>query len=180
MFSFFGAPTALQGFWAATFVLATATGCGGAQQRMGGPFSGDASSATYFIEGKPVRLVAGRATTPGEGGDDVTMLTDGRLEGDLNDDGVTDLVAVVAQELATGTAAFYIAALVSDGTTYRAAPALPLGEKLIVKGLAFEGPEIKLRLVVRDEGNADPKPSKLVEKRFTFLRGKLVAIHTDE
>jgi hypothetical protein len=163
-----------------TISVFAASGCGGATQRQGGPFAGDARSATYLIDGKPVQLVAGRATTPGEGGDDVTMLTDGKLEGDLNDDGVTDLVTVVARELATGTAAFYITALVSDGTTYRAVSALPLGEKLVVKGLAFEGPEIKLRLVVRDPSNADPKPSKIVERRFTFLRGKLLAIKHEE
>lgn len=167
------------GLTAMTWILTTAA-CGGATQRKGGPFSGDAKSATFIVEGKPIRLVGGRATSPGEGGEDVTMLTDGRLEGDLNDDGVTDLVAVVAREQATGTASFYIAALVSDGTTYRSPPSLPLGEKLIVKGLAFEGPEIKLRLVVRDPENADPKPSKVVERRFTFLRGKLMAINTDE
>lgn len=165
---------------AAMSMVALAAACGGVTQRQGGPFAGDARSATYLIEGKPVRLVAGKATTPGEGGDDVTMLTDGKLEGDLNDDGVTDLITVVARELATGTAAFYITALVSNGQTYEAVSALPLGEKLIVKGLAFEGPEIKLRLVVRDPENADPKPSKVVERRFTFLRGKLLAINTED
>ena len=35
-------------------------------------------------------------------------------------------VAVVARELASGTANFYLAALVSDGKGFRAAPALPL------------------------------------------------------
>lgn len=180
MSSLLGASAIVRSLAVAAMTLATFAGCGGATQRMGGPFSGDAASSIFIIEGKPVKLVGGRATTPGEGGDDITMLTEGRLEGDLNDDGVTDLVAVVAREEATGTATFYVAALVSDGKVYRAAPALPLGEKLIVKGLAFEGPEIKLRLVVRDPGNADPKPSKLIERRFTFLRGQLVAIVADE
>lgn len=180
MSSSFGAAAHVRNLAAAALILATSAGCSGATQRMGGPFSGDAASSIFIIDGKPVRLVGGRATTPGEGGDDLTMLTEGRLEGDLNDDGVTDLIAVIAREEATGSATFYIAALVSDGKVYRAAPALPLGEKLVVKGLGFEGPEIKLRLVVRDPGNADPKPSKLVERRFTFLRGQLVAIVADE
>ena len=154
-------------------------GCGGAQvQRQGGPFAGDAANATYLIEGQQVRLTGGRSTT-GEGDAAAeTQLTDGRLEGDLDGDGATDLVVVVARDTGAG-ASFHLAALLSEGTGTRPIASAPLGERLVVKNLAFDGADIKLRLVVRDPENADPRPSKIVERRFRFQGGALLALDAE-
>lgn len=154
--------------------------CGGAAvQRQGGPFAGDAANATYRIDGQEVRLAGGRASSGS--GDSVveTQLTGGRLEGDLDGDGVTDLVVVLAREEAGAGATFHLAALVSDGAGAKAAPSVPLGDRLVVKNLGFDGPDIKLRLVVPDPANADPRPSKIVERRFRFQRGALLALEAE-
>lgn len=157
-------------------------GCGGGTGRRGGPFAGDAANATFVVEGADVKLAGGRATLPGgaDGGETEIQLTEGRLEGDLDDDGVTDLLVVVARDVAGEGATFHLAALVSDGQGgFRAAPSVPLGERLVVKNLGFDGEDIKLRLVVRDPENADPRPSKVVERRFRFVGGALQALDTD-
>lgn len=158
---------------------AALAGCGGAQvQRQGGPFAGDAANATYLIEGQEVRLTHGRSTT-GEGDAAVeTQLTDGRLEGDLDGDGATDLLVVVARDAGEG-ATFHLAALMREGSGTRPVASAPLGDRLVVKNLAFDGADIKLRLVVRDPENADPRPSKIVERRFRFQGGALHALDAE-
>ncbi len=166
---------------AALIAAALAVGCGGAgMQRQGGPFGGDAANATYSIEGQDVRLASGRATR-GEGDTaSETQLTDGKLEGDLNGDEVTDLLVVVAHDEGGAGAAFYLAALVSEvnseGNSYRAVSAAKLGERLVVKNIRFDGPDIKLRLVVQDPQNADPRPSKVIERSYRFINGGLVGV----
>ncbi len=153
-------------------------GCGGSSGRRGGPFAGDAANATFVVEGKEVKLAGGRATLPGgaDGAETEIQLTEGRLEGDLDDDGVTDLLVVVARDVAGEGATFHLAALISEEGGYRAAPAVLLGDRLVVKNLGFDGQDIKLRLVVRDPDNADPRPSKVVERRFRFVGGALQAL----
>jgi hypothetical protein len=161
----------------AAAVVLTASGCGGASmQRQGGPFAGDAANAAYVIEGKEIRLAGGRAASGEGGAASETQLTDGKLEGDLNGDDITDLLVVVAHDQAGEGAAFYLAAMVSEGKTYRSVPAAKLGDKLVVKNIRFDGPDIKLRLVVRDPENADPRPSKVIERRYRFQKGMLVGV----
>lgn len=158
---------------------AVAVGCGGATvQRQGGPFAGDAANAAFLIEGEEVRLTGGRSTTGAGDATVETQLTDGRLEGDLDGDGVTDLLVIVARDTGSG-ATFHLAALVSEGQGYRPVAAARLGERLVVKNLGFDGSDIKLRLVVPDPENADPRPSKIVERRFRFQGGALHAVETE-
>jgi hypothetical protein len=167
-----------RGIVASLCVAAVAwSACGGtAVQRAGGPFAGDAANATYRVEGQEVRLANGRSTSGSGDAIVETQLTGGRLEGDLDGDGVTDLVVVLAREEAGAGASFHLAALVAQGAGAKVAPSVPLGERLVVKNLAFDGPDITLRLVVPDPENADPRPSKIVERRFRYEGGALVAL----
>jgi hypothetical protein len=164
---------------ASTALLASGllAGCGASTPRATGPFAGDAKNATYTVKGSSIALRNGAAAV---GGGEVS-LTEAGLELDLNDDGVTDRVVVLAKSSDTSTT-MYLAALLSDGGQYTAVPAVSLGHELVVKSLATgERGTIQVHLLVPDEKAQDKmRPSKKVTKQFAFANGALRDITPDE
>jgi len=168
-------PAVLSGAFLAQLELLAA--CGASTPRAAGPFAGDAKNATYTVEGGAIALQNGAAAAPG--GD--LSLTDAGLELDLNGDGVTDKVVVLAKSGETSTT-MYLAALLSGEGKYTAVPAVPLGHEIVVKSLVMgKSDGIRVELLVPDPKAEDKtRPSKKVTKQFELTGGALRDITPDE
>ncbi len=151
--------------------------CGASTPRAAGPFAGDANNAAYTVEGSSIALRNGSAAA---GGGELS-LTQAGLELDLNGDGVTDKVVVLAKSGDTSTT-MYLAALVSGDGKYASVPAVPLGHEIVVRTLATGDREtIRVDLLVPDPKAEDKtRPSKKISKQFAFTSGAFRDITPDE
>lgn len=134
------------------------------------PFAGDPKNAAYLVDGRKVNVTNGAGTD----GDARVGVTNAVLDVDLNADGTTDRVLVLARAGETSTT-MHLVALVSEDGRYRAAAGGELGAELVVKSLGLEDDgAIRVNLLVASgKGDDGTKPSKPITKRFVYRDNKL-------
>jgi heat shock protein HslJ len=156
-------------------LLTAATGCA-TTHPSGGSTSGP-SYATYVIEGRSVRLVAGHAEVEAVSGSATLIRTDvvGRMtHGDLDGDRDEDAAVILAQDSGGSGVFYYVAAALRDGSTFTGTPGLLLGDRIVVEGLAIRDGVIVVDHLERRPG--DPMTAAPTERRSVRLalkEGKL-------
>jgi hypothetical protein len=136
----------------------------------------DYRDAVYEVEGTNIPLQDGYAEMPIEDSSAVTITEyfGNEAKGDLNGDGIDDVVFLLAQQ-SGGTGVFYYAAL-ALGTEggFRGANALFLGDRIAPQTTEIRGGEAVVNFAEHrlDEPMTTP-PSVGVSKYFVVSNGKL-------
>jgi hypothetical protein len=135
----------------------------------------DAANATYLIEGKQVKLDAGKSEVPAAPGSAsliVTSLTSTSASGDLDGDRRPDVAVVLTQSPSGSGTFFYLAALTASGTT--PAPTALLGDRINVNGVEVRGGVISVSYLTRpSDAPFTATPSMPASKTFSLSGGQL-------
>ncbi len=131
-----------------------------------------------LVDSGVARLVHGRFAEPAApGGAGVVEVTLGaqRAEGDLDGDGVPDAAAILVAS-GGGTGNFrYLAAALNRAGAPRAVPAVLVGDRVLITGLAIEAGTIVVRFLDHAPGQAlADSPSVRAVRRFRVEGDALV------
>ncbi len=138
----------------------------------------DYKNATYVIEGKPITLANGYAETeiaPGSASKTVTQYFGNEADGDLNGDGVPDVVFYITQQGGGSGTFYYVAAALKTPTGWQGTNAIFLGDRIAPQTIQIKNGEIIANYADRKPN--DPmtaKPSVGVSRTFTVVNGFLV------
>lgn len=138
----------------------------------------DVANGTYAIEQRTVTLRDGifeEAAAPGSAAKRTTRLLDARGFGDLAGKGLRD-AAVVLTQTGGGSGTFYYLAAVlnAGGGKGAAAPAVLLGDRIVVEGIDIANGKITVRLMVRGPGEPfAASPSVRATRIFEVKAGAL-------
>jgi hypothetical protein len=167
--------------WLACLVLVA--GCGGSSYgaSKGGSSlapTPDTANATYSIEGRPITLTNGDAdqpAAPGSASRNVTKLSSLVTSGDLDGDGIADLVVVLTNSPGGSGTFSYVASFLS--TAKGATPiAVMVGDRVSIQSLAIKGGELSVNYLTRpDTAPLAATPSVPATKVFVASGGRLVA-----
>jgi hypothetical protein len=132
----------------------------------------DARNITYKIEGKEVILKDGQA----QDGGNITKIFDANTKGDVNGDGVEDVMVMLTQDLGGSGTFFYVAVAIKTDSGYTGSNAVLLGDRI-----APQTQEIHNGLIVINYADRNPgepftvQPSVGKSLYLEFFKGTLVA-----
>lgn len=155
---------------AVLLVLAVASACTTAA-------AADPSVATFTIEGKAVKLVAGRAeveAAPGSASKVVTQLGPERATADLDGDGTPDTAVTLTQQPGGSGTFTYVAVLLNPPAGPVGTNAIRIGDRIKVTALKLDGVAIVVEYL--DRAPNEPfttAPSIATTKRFVVKNGTL-------
>jgi hypothetical protein len=135
--------------------------------------------AIYTIDNSPVALQNGYLSVPVAADQPdtriVTRYFGNEAEGDLNDDGVPDVGAIITQEPGGSGTFFYAVAAIKTPNGYRGTNAVLLGDRIAPQTLSIENGLLTVNYADRkpDEPMV-AKPSVAVSKRLVVHDGKLI------
>ncbi len=137
----------------------------------------DPKNATYFIEGKQVKLENGESRVGIEGGTvsaTITRYFGNEAVGDFNGDGVDDVAFLLTQDSGGTGIFYYVAALLSGKGGYLGSNAVFLGDRIAPQATEYRGGKIVVNYMDRkmDEPMAEA-PSVGVSKYFLVIDNQL-------
>jgi hypothetical protein len=112
----------------------------------------DPWNASYLVEGRSVRLTAGRAVTdiiPGAASRTTTNLFGSAAFGDLDEDDRTDAAMIVARDTGGSGTFFYAAALLDRGDTCQGTNAVFLGDRIVPRDVSIRNAVVAVRSLER-------------------------------
>ncbi|HTJ85587.1 MAG TPA: hypothetical protein VL400_27910 [Polyangiaceae bacterium] len=157
-------------------VLVVVVACGGAPPVVGGPFPGNAASATYRLGAAQVTLKDGTfVEKTGAGPDDIiaTDLTGTKLDADLDGDGDTDEAVVLTRD--DGPLKMHYLAVLSNAGDAVDVTAIPLGLNVLVEELRL-APKggVYVKLLKHEEGTPmDSPPTLRTTEQYRLQGGQL-------
>ena len=165
-------------------ILALAlTACAPAATPTGGP-AADFKDGTYTVEGKPVTLVDGLAesqSAPGSASKTVTRYLGNEATGDLNGDGLDDVVFLLTQDGGGSGLFYYLVAARNSEQGYVGTNAMLLGDRIGPKSVSIEDGVIIVDFLERNPGEPFTVPPTLdVTRHFKLADGKLVELSIPE
>jgi hypothetical protein len=159
------------------------TACAPAAAPAGGP-AADYKDATYTVEGKPVTLVDGVAeaeTAPGSASRTVTRYLGNEAVGDLNGDGMDDVVFLLTQDGGGSGLFYYLVVAQNSEEGYVGTNAMLLGDRIGPKSVSLEDGVIVVSFLERNPGDSFAVPPTLdVSRHFKLADGKLVELSIPE
>ncbi len=139
-------------------------------------------SATYVIDGQPIALRYGSASTPIAGSEKNIFMQTGYFGkasyGDLNGDGKQDVAVILTQEPGGSGTFYYLAAALkaADGTA-TGTNALLLGDRIIPRSTAVDGDMVTVKYLDRQTGEPmSAAPAVAMTRFFKFANGQLSEI----
>ncbi len=98
---------------------------------------------------------------------------EGYVTGDINGDGLEDVVAILISKCGGTAALVNLEVLINDGERpmYRAMTFL--GDRVDVRSIALKGETISVKMITHDEDDPMCCPTKGVEKRFVYREGEM-------
>lgn len=114
-------------------------------------------NATYIIDGKSVTLVNSFSiteTAPGSASKTIVRYFGNDAEGDLNGDGIVDVVFLLTKQDGGSGVFFYIVAAIKKGETYEGTNAIFLGDRIAPQTTEIRDGEIIVNYAERNPGEA--------------------------
>ena len=147
------------------------------------PSTFDPLNATYTIDGTPVVLVNGKASTPAAPGSAemvTTQIFGEPVYGDLNGDGVNDAAVFIVQSGAGSGAFYYAAAALDVGSSTTGTNAVLLGDRIAPNTIQIAGGITIVNYAYRKAGEPmSASPSMGVSKYIVESNGALYDTPTD-
>jgi hypothetical protein len=141
------------------------------------PAAFDPLNATYIIEGQPVMLVNGQATTPAASSSalpTVTMVFGKPTIGDLNGDGQNDAAMILVQNPGGSGTFFYVAAAINTTSGTQGTNAIFLGDRIALQNVEIANEQVIANYADRKPGQPmSTKPSVGISKYFTVANDTL-------
>ncbi|HVM73786.1 MAG TPA: hypothetical protein VMU13_02860 [Candidatus Paceibacterota bacterium] len=135
-------------------------------------------SGTYIIDGQPVTLVNGTASTvsaPGSASQTVTQYFGNVATGDLNGDGVPDAAFLLTQTSGGSGTFYYVVAALKTATGYQGTNAILLGDRIAPQTTEIKNGQIVVNYADRAAGEPmTAQPSVGVTKYISFMDGSLM------
>src|SRR3989344_2933686 len=135
-------------------------------------------NAVYTIDGNPVQLVDGTASTeaaPGPASKITTQYFGNEVRGDLNGDGLEDVAFLFTQNSGGSGTFYYVAAALGSDKGYIGTNAVLLGDRIAPQTTEFRDGEVMVNYADRAPGEPmTAKPSVGVSKYLKILNGALV------
>jgi hypothetical protein len=141
----------------------------------------DPLNATYIVEGQPVIMVNGEASTtipgikdPGATTQIVTRIFGQPTMGDLNNDSQSDAAFFLTQETGGTGLFFYVAAALSTANGAQGTNAIFLGDRIAPQTIQIENGQIVVNYADRKPSDSfSVSPSVGVTKYFAVINGVL-------
>jgi hypothetical protein len=160
-----------------TLLLLLLAGCGEARRGVDYDALRNAELESARVPGGRLTLVDGtyEASTGDGPGERVRVVARGEALGDVDRDGVTDGVLVLATTAGSGGTFLELVLVVERANRATHAASAPLGERLQLEGVAVEETGV-VRVDVREAApdGARSDPSERTTRRFAFRAGALV------
>lgn len=138
----------------------------------------DQKNIEYVIDGEPVLLVNGRSereTAPGSASQTVTQFFGNEAEGDVNNDGVSDIAFLLTQETGGSGIFYYVVAALRTDDGYKGTNAVFLGDRIAPQNTEIVNGEIIVNFTERkEEEPMSASPSVGVSKYIQFAQGQLL------
>ena len=141
-------------------------------------FRPNPSNATFIFNDGALTLLSGkneRQLTPGSAFTEETILLDKFAYSDLNGDGKTDTILLLARYGAGSGTFIYIAGYISGPVTYRGTRALFVGDRISPQSLTIGAGGV-INFEYLDRSPDEPlaaEPTVRVSKQFVFSSGEL-------
>lgn len=133
--------------------------------------------ATYTIEGQPVSLVAGNATTSSA----ITRYFGNDATGDLNGDGIPDAAFILTQDTGGSGTFYYVVAAIKTHAGYLGTNAVLLGDRIAPQSTQIEYGELVVNYADRNAGEPMTTPPSVgVSKYLVVKGGQLFEIPSNE
>jgi hypothetical protein len=159
------------------------TACAPAAAPTGGP-AADYKDGTYTVEGKSVTLVDGVVeveSAPGSASKTVTRYLGSEAVGDLNGDGMDDVVFLLTQDGGGSGLFYYLVVAQNSDEGYVGTNAMLLGDRIGPKSVSIEDGVIIVDFLERNPGDSFAVPPTLdVSRHFKLADGKLVELSIPE
>ena len=132
----------------------------------------DPLNATYIVEGQPVALVNGQASTqaaPGSATQVTTMIFGQPVSGDVNGDGIADAAVMLVQNPGGSGTFYYVAAAINTASSAQGTNAVLLGDRIAPQNIQIQNGEIIANYADRSPGEPmTATPSVGVSKYLTY------------
>jgi hypothetical protein len=132
---------------------------------------------SYFIDGQEVALVNGQAeqvATVGAASSIKTSIFEANTQGDINDDGLSDVVVILTQERGGSGTFYYVAVAVGTAEGYRGTNAVLLGDRIAPQSTQIKNGVIIVNYAERVVGDSyEIAPSVGVSKYLVIQEGDL-------
>ncbi len=116
----------------------------------------DVRNGTYTIDGTPIAVVDGVATS--QIADSATMrkttILEGPAFGDINGDGLKDGVVLLRDETGGSGVFYYVAGVLGQTNSQKTTNAILLGDRIRIKEISLDGNTISVTILERAEGEA--------------------------
>jgi hypothetical protein len=132
----------------------------------------------YTIEGQEILLVNGSAETPSATGTAqiVTTYVGNEAEGDLNEDGVSDIAFILTQDHGGSGTFYYVVAALKTDTGYEGTTAGSIGDRITPESVTVQGGVITVQYARPLPGSPiTSTETQNVSKQFVVVDGALVS-----
>lgn len=136
----------------------------------------DVRNATFSIDGMEVKLKNGqvRKGTDSKFPEREIYIARKEIKGDINNDGISDAVVILAVNGGGSGTFLYAAAVISAGTRLVGTNAILLGDRIKITGIEIAGGVIVINYLSHPEGSPlGSEPTEKRSKSLSFSSGKL-------
>jgi hypothetical protein len=141
-------------------------------------FQPNPSNATFLIDGESITLSAGRnerIVAPGSVMTEETVALDKFAYGDINLDGKSDTVLLLARYGGGSGIFIYAAAFVSGPVTYRGSNAIFIGDRIDPQSISINNGVVTVNYLDRGPQEAfSTEPTIPASKQFAYKNGEFV------
>lgn len=132
----------------------------------------------YVIEGEEVQLIDGNAQTAAATGTAqiVTTFAGNEAEGDLNEDGISDVAFLLTQDRGGSGTFYYVVAALKTDTGYQGTSAGFIGDRIDIESVESEGGIIRVNFLRPETGaSTSTENARSVFKQFVVVNNELVS-----
>lgn len=135
----------------------------------------DYKNVSYVINGETITLIDGKAEALGTGTTSaVTTYFGNEIEGDFNEDGISDIAFLLAQEMGGSGTFYYVVAALKTDTGYQGTNAVLLGDRIAPQSTETEGGRIIVNYATRSATEPmTAEPTRNITKYFVIVNGEL-------
>ena len=144
----------------------------------------DAKNSTYIIEGKSVTLEDGyleQEIAPGSASKTVTQFFGQTPVGDLDGNGLDDMVVMLTQSSGGSGTFYYVAAALDTGNGYSGTNAVFVGDRISPQTVGFNNGEIMVNYADRFPWASYATPPSVGKTKYlTYQNGQLIEKPTEQ